>query len=95
LEKISVPVGFRPSSKELFWEGEAEKSIEEKDVLTSIIDRIVEKTDLKKKKVVEKISQVAQEKNITNEVAALIVGKEYDIQFDGFFADIEKELFEK
>jgi len=80
-DKIVVPVGFVPS-KMAFEE-------KEETVLEKIVKQLVEKTDLDKRQIVEKINATAKEKNITTEVAALLIGKEYDISFEDFFKEID------
>ena len=88
-DKIVVPVGFVPS-KMAFEEKEVKKRDEkEETVLEKIVKQLVEKTDLDKRQIVEKINATAKEKNITTEVAALLIGKEYDISFEDFFKEID------
>jgi hypothetical protein len=89
-EKIVVPVGFRPSKKPI---EEKEVKEEKLDAVKTIINRIVEKTGLDEKSVIEKIKDVEKEKNVRPEVAALLVGKEYDVDVDDCFDEIEEKLF--
>jgi len=89
-EKIVVPVGFRPSKKPI---EEKEVKEEKLDAVKTIINRIVEKTGLDEKSVTEKIKDVEIEKNLCPDVAALLVGKEYDVDVDDCFDEIEEKLF--
>lgn len=91
-KKVVVPIGFHPS-KQLFEEKEEDVKKERLDVVKTIIGRIVEKTDLDKLSVVEKIEAGEKEKNICSEVAALLVGKEYAVLSDDCFEEIEDKIF--
>ncbi len=89
-ENIIIPAGFRPS-KQLI--KEEKETIEEKQNIMKIItERITEKTDLGEEKVIEKINSISQQKHITIEVAAALVGKEFNIYLDDCFEEIEKIL---
>jgi len=95
IKTVSVPVGFYPSKKALKEEEEKEGEIViEEDVLKKIIKRISEKTKLDEKKIVEMIKTIEREKNITPEIAALIMGKEYNVSFEDFLDKTEKKIFE-
>ena len=89
-EKIVVPVGFRPSKKPI---EEKEVKEEKLDAIKTIIARIVEKTGQDEQSVIEKIKDVEIEKNLRPEIAALLVSKEYDIDVDDSFDEIEEKLF--
>lgn len=89
-ENIVIPTGFRPSKQSM----EKKKGTikEKQDVMKIIIGRILEKTDLDEQGVIEKINTVGQQRHITKEVAAALVGKEFDIYLDDCFEEIEKTL---
>lgn len=92
-DKIIVPLGFTPS-KQIFKEKKDIKQEEaEEDVLNRIIKRIAEKTNLDKIQVINDINSIASEKNITKEVASLLVGKEHNLNLDDFFIEIEQVIF--
>jgi len=92
-DKIIVPLGFTPS-KQIFKEKKDIKQEEsEEDVLNKIIKIIVEKTNLDKIQIINDITSIASEKNITKEVAALLVGKEYNLDVDDFLKEIEQVIF--
>ena len=94
--KTPVPVGFYPSKKEVVEKKEkkpVEKPVEEEDVLKEIVRIVIEKTSLKDQEVLYKIHKIEKEKNITPEVAALLVGKEHTVYLDDFFKKIEKKIF--
>jgi len=89
-ENIVIPIGFRPSKQAI----EKKKEIikEKQDVMKIIIGRILEKTDLDEQGVIEKINTVGQQRHITKEVAAALVGKEFDIYLEDCFEEIGKTL---
>jgi hypothetical protein len=91
INKINVPLGFYPSGK--FFEEESEvPPVKEKKVLDEIVKEIAENTKIEKNKIVQKIKKLEQQKNIVPEVAALLVGKEYDIDLEEFHKKIEEEI---
>jgi hypothetical protein len=89
-EKIVVPVGFRPSKKPI---EEKEVKQEKLDAIKTIMARIVEKTGQDEQSVVEKIKDLEKGKNVSLEVATLLVSKEYDVDVDDCFDEIEESLF--
>jgi len=91
-EKIVIPSGFQPSKQPKTAKKESLKE-EKEDVVKKIINKVVEKTGLNEAEVVKKIKTVEKERNITYEVASLIVGKEYDIKLEDLFIEIEDQLF--
>ena len=93
-KKVVVPIGFHPSERSFKEEYEEEPlKKEEIDVLRVIVNRIVTKSGNNEKNVVEKINKIVKEKNIVLEVAALTIGKEYDLKFEDFFEIIEDKIF--
>jgi len=93
-ENTVVPVGFHPSIQ-IFEEKEREKEKQEElpDITGMLVQRIVEKTAKDEQSVVEQIKAIEREKNICFEIAALMVGKEYNISLDNYFEEIEGKLF--
>jgi hypothetical protein len=92
INHIVVPVGFIPS-KNIFEKKEVE-AIKDEDLLEKIVRQIVEKTKLEEKKVIGKIEDIANERNLTKEVAALLFGKNYNILFQEFYEQIEGKIVE-
>ena len=92
-EKITIPIGFAPT-KNVFEkkkvETEGEKS---EDILSKIVKQIIEKTKLSNDEILKKIREIEKEKNITSEVAALLVGKEFDVSLEEAYADVENKIF--
>lgn len=92
IEKVSVPVGFYPS-KRVFIEEESLEVKEEADLLSQIIKKIAEKKKLKEQDILIKIKKIEEEKKVTPEVAALLFGKENDLDLNEFFEEIENNIF--
>lgn len=90
-KKIVVPVGFYPSKKG--FEEKKEKETVEEDIFKIIVKKIVEKTQVDEERIIDEINHVEKEKNITLEVAALLVGKKYDIDLEDFFEKVEEKIF--
>lgn len=74
LNKIIIPIGFSPSKKIQFNE-EDKYLINHEDLLKEIINRIAEKTNLTYEDINKKIEISSKEKNLYNEVAALLLLK--------------------
>ncbi|MCK5031585.1 MAG: DUF2240 family protein [Thermoplasmatales archaeon] len=91
-KKIAVPVGFYPS-KQIFEEETDMVNEERQDVVKLIIGQIVEKTEQDEQGVFEEIKEVSNEKNISLEVAALLVSREYDIVISIFLDQVEDKIF--
>lgn len=92
INKIDVPIGFSPS-KFVFEEKRKKIAKKKEDVLNKIIKQIVNETNLNNQQVTEKINAIAEEKNITDEVAAILIGKEYNLKFDDFIEELEEKIF--
>ena len=92
IKNITVPVGFYPS-KQLFKKKEIKTDVKEEDLLKKIIQCIVEKTNLNEKKIIEKIKELKKEKNLTPEVAALLVCKDYAVVVEDFYEEIKDNIF--
>ena len=92
-KKINVPIGFTPSRQEFNKKEDIINERIEDITLNKIVKRIIEKTSLDKIQVIKEINLIASEKNITKEVAALLVGKDHNINLDDFLKEIEQGLF--
>ena len=89
INKINVPLGFHPAG-ESFYEGEKEHM--KANILDEIVEKVAEKAKIKKEDIYEKIKKIEQEKNINSGVAALLVGKEFDVNLENFYEKIEEEI---
>ena len=92
IETVSVPVGFYPSTK-VFLEEKPIEIKEEADLLSKIIKRISGNLNVKEQKILHKIKKIEEEKNVTTEVAALLFGKENNLDLSDFFEEIENKIF--
>ncbi|MDH7517045.1 MAG: DUF2240 family protein [Candidatus Thermoplasmatota archaeon] len=86
-KKVVVPVGFSPAKQTVL-----EKEVK-LDAMKTIIARISEKTGFNDTEVSERISKISEEKNISDGVAALLVAKEYGVDFEDCFDEIENMVF--
>jgi len=91
-KKIAIPVGFHPS-KQIFEEETGRVNEERQDVVKLIIGQIIEKTEQDEQSVFEEIKEASNEKNISLEVAALLVSREYDIVVSIFLDQVEDRIF--
>ena len=91
IEQVKIPVGFQPS-KQLLDDKEFIEEKEEGSLIELLIEKICKNSEFSKKIIIEKIKKIEKEKNITPEVAALLVGKEYDVVLEEFYKKIEKEI---
>ncbi|MCK5030346.1 MAG: DUF2240 family protein [Thermoplasmatales archaeon] len=91
-KKIAIPVGFYPS-KQTFEEEKNKVNEERQDVVKLITEKIIEKTEQDEQSVFEEIKETANKRNISLEVAALLVSKKYDIIVSAFFDQVEGKIF--
>jgi hypothetical protein len=90
INKIVVPVGFIPSRN--IFEKKEVKVIEDEDFFKKIIRQIADKTKLDEKQIIGKIEDIAKAREITKEVAALLLGKDHNILFKEFYEEIEERI---
>ena len=93
IDKITIPVGFTPT-KNVF-----EKKVEKKateyseDIFEQIVEKITKKTKISDNEIIKKIKELEKEKNITQEVAAILIGKEYNVSLEEFYEGVENKIF--
>ncbi len=90
--KVNIPVGFHPSKKPIEKKEDSVKN-EQVDFLKIIINKILEKTNQKRTELENKIMTLSKEKDVTPEVAALLISKEYEIKILECFDDVESGIF--
>jgi len=93
ISKIDIPIGYYPTG-DLFEEKKQIKKEIDSSVLEQIIDRIEKKTNKDRKKIEGEIKKISSEKNLKNETAALLYGKEYNTNFNELYEKIEKSILE-
>lgn len=91
INNINIPIGFRPS-RDIFFERIEEKINDNSKIIDQIIKRISEDSGKNSNYILEKIKDVEKELNINFEVAALFIGREYDIVLDGFFEGVKHKI---
>ena len=92
-EKRNVPVGFTPSEK-VFEITKDDKNVKQSAILLDEIKKLIEKKkNIATDQINELINKLAKEKNITDEVAALLICREHNIDFDDFLDKIEDLIF--
>ena len=96
IDEIKIPTGFYPSKNvvlEKDFKNEKIIKIQDNNILESVLEKIVEKSNLDKKIIINHIKELEKEKNITAEIAAILVGKQYHISFSELSKRIENQLF--
>ena len=92
-EEIIVPVGFTPS-KQVF-EKKVIKKPEKKEekLIEKIVKHLIKETELDSQQIKEKILGISRTNNITKEIAAALLAKEYNASLEKFYEEIEKTIF--
>lgn len=96
IDEIKVPTGFHPSKKvSKKNEGIKEnfKKNQNENLLDIIVERIIEKSNLNKKTILNQIKEIETERNIITEISAVLVGKEYNLDFGEILQKIKKKIF--
>jgi len=93
ISKIDIPIRYYPTG-EIFGEKKQIKKEIDSSVLEQIIDRIEKKTNKDRKNIESKIEKIATETNLEKEIAALLYGKEHDMNFNELYKKIEKNILE-
>jgi len=92
IDEIKIPLGFYPSEKVLQQKEAKKEKNQDENILDIIVEKIVEKSNLDKKTILKQLKELEKEKNITVEIAALLVGKDYNLVFDEILEKIEEQL---
>ena len=95
VDEIRIPTGYHPSKnlfsqKDLKEEKAQEKT--EADTLETIIKKIVDKSNLDKKTILNQIKAIEKEKNLTAEISAILLGKEYNLEFKEILEKIQRNI---
>jgi hypothetical protein len=93
IDEIQIPTGFYPSEKIVQQKEFKKEQKQDENILDIIVEKIVEKSNLDKKTITQQIKELEKEKNITPEIAALLIGKEYTLVFNELLDKIEKTVF--
>ena len=95
--KIYVPLNYFPQKQIRFERSEKidlDKQVE-MPILEKILKKLSEEVDISKKDILAKVKDMAEKKNISDEVAALILSKKYNVEYNNFLDDVEKEIFKE
>lgn len=90
IKKVKIPIGFRPTEK--VFETKVKRAEKKPELLEKIAKRISEKTELDEKEIIDEVKKLAEEKNIANEVAALLVGKAHELFLEEFHKEIKENI---
>ena len=93
---VDIPIGFQPSkhvAEQQHIPVKDQSRKEKRSLIEQIIDDIVEKTGQNKETVSAKINDIEKEKKIFSEIAALVVAREYCVNVDAFYEQIEHMVF--
>lgn len=92
LETITIPVGFIPSKKNF---GDTIEEKKGKDLIEELVLQISQQTQLDKNLIYEEIKREGREKNLLAEVAALYVGRKYNVDVSEWYSIVETALFKE
>jgi hypothetical protein len=93
IESIKVPTGFYPSKKTSKNNNKTKENFKKnknENILDIIVEKIIEKSNLNKKTILNQIKEKEKEKNIITEISAVLVGKEYTLNFGEILQKIQK-----
>ena len=91
-EHTDIPTGFTPS-KSVFEKKKGEKQVVKDDSLIQImINKLVEKSNIEKSQILKEIETLAKERYLTEEVASLLIGKKYNINFENLYKRVEESI---
>lgn len=91
-KEIRLPFGFTPSNKLFIIDS---SNSQRTSLINEMVDIIIKETPTKKDDVLREINEISNKSNITYEVAAFLIAKEYNIDFSGFIKRVEKKIFEQ
>ncbi len=97
VELLAVPVGFHPSTpstKNMRGERKDPKQ-KSKHILQSIVERIAKESSIEEEVILERIQKLREEKNISPEVAALLLGKELGGSLTDFFEVVNNGIIKQ
>ena len=90
LDKIKIPTGFQPSKDMSFEEAITNSSV---NTLDDLICKISNKTGYSAKEILEKIQSISSKKQVSFEIAALLICKDFRVNFDEYLEIIENIIF--
>jgi len=92
INEVVIPFGFKPSKKAL--DEEISEIINERPAtLDILIQRISKKTDQDENNIKQQINSIQKEKNILEEIAAMTIAIENNIDIEYLYKNIENTIF--
>ena len=85
--QIKIPLTFAIDSSIL------DAPEKKEDIFSEILDVIAQETGISVKDLVSKINKIQQGMNVDSTVAALVHGREMDVDIGGFIDAVEKEVY--
>jgi len=95
IKEIIIPFGFKPTIQPLEEKTTLSEDKQEVSLLKKLIDKISEKTNQDKNIIQQHISGLHKQKNITEEVAAILIAKDNDFDLKEQYDEIENEIFKE
>lgn len=95
VNEIRIPTGYYPSKNVLSHKDLKEDTPQKIPVtgtLETIIKKIVDKSNLDKKTILNQIKEIEKEKNLIPEIAAVLIGKEYNLDFKEILEKIQRDF---
>lgn len=86
LKSLEIPLDFSPGPEVL------RRRPQETDLFAQILGRITAGSEVEEKRLISKINSVQSSMDVTIEVAALIVGRELDVDLSSFHDAVKKQL---
>jgi hypothetical protein len=91
VDNIQIPIGFHPSNNVLFTINQSKE--DNLSISSRIIKIICDYTNNNEKEIIDKIRDIARDKNIFFEIALLLYAKEFEIELKEFYDHIIDYIF--
>lgn len=92
VEATSLPTGFQPTKQ--LSEIKKETIKEDVKIVEKIIKKISSKTKGNKQDILKNVRRIEKEKKVAPEIAALLLGKERNVDITQYIKELEKEFFQ-
>jgi len=97
INTIDIPTGFKPTrtSFQIQTKEEPREITSHSTTLEKILQHIQKQKNIAKEQLEKELEQIATEKGVLPEVAALILTKKYDIDSSNLYDEVEQLLFKE
>jgi hypothetical protein len=92
-DKVSIPTGFSPSNTVFTEPLSSVESLSVEDIISSVIKRLEGNTKRDSEEIRYQIEQIAKDKNIMLEVAAVFLAKKHDCKIDDLIGPLKDVVF--